>query len=115
MTVILDQFIHSLVESGLMAKEEILAFIDAQPADGRPTDGKALAKLLFQQDKLTKFQIQCIYQGKTNGQGRWILHGGQDRCSDTFSGAPGFLERPGWRPGCHWADRPSQGKCPPVS
>ena len=67
MTVILDQFIHSLVESGLMAKEEILAFIDAQPADGRPADGKALAKLLFQQDKLTKFQIQCIYQGKTKG------------------------------------------------
>jgi len=66
-TVILDQFIHTLVESGLMTKEEISIFIDGLPPEGRPSDGEQLAKLLFQWKKLTKFQTQAIYQGKTKG------------------------------------------------
>jgi serine/threonine protein kinase len=67
LTVILDQFIHTLVESGLMTAEEIGAFVDGFPPEDRPTDGEGLARLLFQRKKLTKFQIQCIYQGKANG------------------------------------------------
>jgi len=56
-TVILDQFIHTLVESGLMTAEEIGAFVDSSPPEDRPTDGEGLAKLLFVKKKLTKFQI----------------------------------------------------------
>ena len=67
MTVILDQFIHTLVHSGLMTTEEVDAFIDGFPPEDRPTDGEGLAKLLFQRKKLTKFQTQCVYQGKTKG------------------------------------------------
>ena len=67
MTVILDQFIHTLVESGLMTAEEVDAFVEGFPPEDRPTDGEALAKLLFQRNKLTKFQTQAIYQGKTKG------------------------------------------------
>ena len=67
MTVILDQFTHTLAESGLMTKDEIDAFLDSLPAEQRPSDGEALAKLLFRRKKLTKFQIQCVYQGKTKG------------------------------------------------
>lgn len=67
MTVILDQFIHTLAESGLMTAEEVRTFIDGLPAEQRPADGEALAKLLFQRKKLTKFQAQAIYQGKIKG------------------------------------------------
>ena len=67
MTVILDQFIHTLVESGLMTAEEIGAFVNGFSAEDRPTDGEGLAKLLFLKKKLTKFQIQCVYQGKAKG------------------------------------------------
>ena len=67
MTVILDQFIHTLIESGLMTKEDINIFLEGLPVDERPSDGEHLAKLLFQRKKLTKFQTQAIYQGKTKG------------------------------------------------
>ena len=67
MSVILDQFIHTLVESGLMSAEEVRAFVDGLPEEQRPTDGEGLAKLLFQRKKLTKFQAQAIYQGKSKG------------------------------------------------
>ena len=67
MTVILDQFVQSLVDSGLMTSEEIHAFIDGLPPESRPGSSEDLARLLFSRKKLTKFQAQAIYQGKTKG------------------------------------------------
>ena len=65
MTVILDQFLQSLRDSGLMSEEEIEAFLDRLRPEERPQTAEELAKLLHRQQKLTKFQTQAIYQGKT--------------------------------------------------
>jgi eukaryotic-like serine/threonine-protein kinase len=65
--VILDQFVHSLVDSGLMSADEVAAFLDGLPPENRPDSAESLAKLLFSRKKLTKFQAQAIYQGKTKG------------------------------------------------
>lgn len=65
--VILNQFIKSLIDSGLMTADEIDAFIESLPSEKKPDDGAALARELVRQKKLTKFQAQAIYQGKGNG------------------------------------------------
>ena len=67
MEVLLGQFKKSLVASGLMAPEEIETFVDSLPSDGKPKDGAELARLLVRHKKLTKFQAQAIFQGKTKG------------------------------------------------
>ena len=48
-----------------MSADEVEAFIDSLPDEKKPDDGAALAKELVRQKKLTKFQAQAIYQGKT--------------------------------------------------
>ena len=65
MEIILNQFIKSLAESGLMKNGDIQRFIDGLPPDKKPDDGAALARELVRQKKLTKFQAQAVYQGKT--------------------------------------------------
>ena len=50
-----------------MTADEVSAFIDSLPPDKKPEDGAALARELVRQKKLTKFQAQAIYQGKTRG------------------------------------------------
>ena len=67
MEVLLGQFKKSLIASGLMTAEEIEAFSDSLPTDNKPKDGAELAKALVRHKKLTKFQAQAIYQGKTKG------------------------------------------------
>ncbi len=67
MTVILDQFRQTLRESGLMAEEEIQAFLDGLPPGQQPENGEDLAKALVKYRKLTKFQAQAVYQGKVKG------------------------------------------------
>ena len=67
MAVLLDQFVETLSQSGLMTGDEVQAFLDGLGADERPETSEELAKLLFRHGKLTKFQAQCIYQGKTKG------------------------------------------------
>ena len=67
MEVVLSQFTKSLTKSGLMTTDEVQAFIDGLPPDKRPTDGKTLAQELVRHKKLTKFQAQAVYQGKTKG------------------------------------------------
>ena len=67
MEVLLGQFKRSLIDSGLMTADEVEAFIDSLPSDIKPKDGKALAQILVKQKKLTKFQAQAIFQGKTKG------------------------------------------------
>lgn len=65
MTPTIDQFIRSLVESGLMTADEVRSFLDSYPADKRPNTAAELARELFRQRLLTKFQAQAVYQGKT--------------------------------------------------
>jgi len=67
MTVVLEQFLQSLRDSGLMTAQEIDSFLDSLPAEERPKTSEDLAKLLVKRQKLTKFQAQAIYQGKTRG------------------------------------------------
>ena len=67
MEVVLSQFKKSLIASGLMTSDEVEAFTEKLPADNRPKDGAELAKILVRHKKLTKFQAQAIFQGKTKG------------------------------------------------
>ncbi len=61
----LDEFVHSLTESGLMTAEEIHGFRLSLPPDKRPATASELARELFRLKRLTKFQAQAVYQGKT--------------------------------------------------
>jgi serine/threonine protein kinase len=67
MPVTLDQFIQNLVSSGLMTAEEVSAAQEGLPPDRRPEDAQALARLLHQHGKLTKYQAAALYQGRTKG------------------------------------------------
>jgi serine/threonine protein kinase len=63
----LEKIISSLTECGLMSTAEVEKFIESLPAESRPTTGKELAESLYRRKKLTKFQVQAVYQGKTRG------------------------------------------------
>ena len=63
----LEAFTQKLADSGLMTRAEVQAFLTALPADKRPADAEALARELFRQGKLTRFQAQAVFQGKTRG------------------------------------------------
>ena len=63
----LDAFIQTLADSGLMTRAEVQTFLTALPADKRPTDAETLAREMFKQGKLTRFQAQAVFQGKTRG------------------------------------------------
>jgi len=63
--VVISQFIEALTESGLMSADDVSVFLDSLPSEGKPDDGAALAKELVRQKKLTRFQAQAVYQGKT--------------------------------------------------
>ena len=67
MEVLLNQFIKAVTESALMTSEQVEAFIEKLPPEKRPEDGKTLAQELVRHKKLTRFQAQAIYQGKTKG------------------------------------------------
>ena len=67
MKVVINQFIEALKASGLMTSAEIQAFIEGLPPEKKPSDGAALARELVRQKKLTRFQAQAVYQGKTKG------------------------------------------------
>jgi serine/threonine protein kinase len=63
----LEVFVQRLIESGLMTAEEYQAFLDGSPAAKRPATAEQLAQELYRQGKLTTFQAQAVYQGKTRG------------------------------------------------
>ena len=67
MEVVLSQFVKSLTKSGLMTSQQVEAFIEKLPPEKKPEDGKTLAQELVRHKKLTKFQAQAVYQGKTKG------------------------------------------------
>jgi hypothetical protein len=66
-TVPLNEFVRSLTDSGLMDADELNAFTASLPADHRPEAGTLLAQVLHRCKKLTRFQVQAVYQGKTRG------------------------------------------------
>ncbi len=67
MAVTLEQFVRELSHSELMSAEEVEVFLDTLPLESRPTRAEELAQELYRHGKLTKFQAQAIYQGKTRG------------------------------------------------
>ncbi|MGA2621911.1 MAG: serine/threonine-protein kinase, partial [Thermoguttaceae bacterium] len=67
MAVTVQQFIERLSQSGLMSAAEISAFQDGLPPDQRTGDVKALVAALYRAGKLTKYQAQAVYDGKTKG------------------------------------------------
>ncbi|MGA2033283.1 MAG: protein kinase [Thermoguttaceae bacterium] len=50
-----------------MTHAEVQTFLTALPAEKRPADAETLAREMFRQGRLTKFQAQAIFQGKTRG------------------------------------------------
>ncbi len=58
-----DQLGKAIVASGIMPADELKAFWSALPPDQRPKDGETFAKLLMEQQKLTKFQAKELLSG----------------------------------------------------
>jgi predicted Ser/Thr protein kinase len=67
MAVLLDQFVQTLSDSGLMTKQEVQQLLGGLSEDDQPKTGEEMAKLLFRQGKLTKFQTQSVYKGRAKG------------------------------------------------
>ncbi|MBN2578130.1 MAG: protein kinase [Pirellulales bacterium] len=63
----LDKFIDSLTGCGLMSRDELDAYLETFSDEDRPRDGRQLAEALYYAKKLTRFQVQAVYQGKTRG------------------------------------------------
>ncbi len=67
MAMTIQQFVERLAQSGLMSAAEVSAFQDSLPPDKRPQDVQQLAQALVQHGKLTKYQVQAVYEGKAKG------------------------------------------------
>ncbi len=67
MPVSLEQFIERLVQSGLYTAQDLSAFQEGLPPEKRPKDPQGLARELIQAGRLTKFQAEAVYVGKTKG------------------------------------------------
>jgi hypothetical protein len=84
MAISVEQFIERLTDSGLMSAADVSQFQGSLPPEKRPKDVQQLAQALVQHGKLTKYQAQAVYQGKTKG----LVFGGRGRQPD---GAAGHL------------------------
>ena len=67
MPVSLKDFAKSLADSGLMSADEIREFLGSFPPRSGPSTPRDLARELIQAGKLTKYQAEEVYQGKTKG------------------------------------------------
>jgi serine/threonine protein kinase len=67
MTLSLPQFVDALSASGLMTADELSAFRARLPEGSTGSDAEVLARELVRQGKLTSFQVNAVYQGKTRG------------------------------------------------
>lgn len=65
MAVTLANFVESLTQSGLMTAEEVRTFMAGLPPGRRPATAADLARELYRAGRLTKYQCQALYQGKT--------------------------------------------------
>lgn len=63
MAIPLDKLIERLIRSGLLAEEDLRAFVQ----QSRAQDSETLAKALVKARKLTAHQVQQIYSGKGDG------------------------------------------------
>lgn len=64
MAITYDEFVQALTDIGLMEPNEKQRILDHLRAESRPLTAEALAKELYRQGKLTKFQVQAVYQKK---------------------------------------------------
>jgi len=67
MAVSLEQFAQHLAHSGLVAAADLAAFLDGLPPAKRPYSAEALAAALVKAGTLTRYQAQCVYQGRIKG------------------------------------------------
>jgi serine/threonine-protein kinase len=67
MAITVEQFVARLTDSGLMSAADVSTFQESLPPEKRPKDVQQLARALVQQGKLTKYQAQAVYEGKTKG------------------------------------------------
>ena len=65
MAVELNELVQSLSKSGLMSADEIEAFINGMSEKDRPGDAQQFVREMVRRKKLTKFQAQIAYQGKS--------------------------------------------------
>lgn len=63
----LRQFVRTLVESSLMSQAEIDEFRSSLPDNEQPKTAEDLAKALYRHHKLTRFQTQAVFHGRTKG------------------------------------------------
>lgn len=70
-----EDFVRTLTTSGLMSAGDVQSFLDSLPAEEKPGDAQQLAQTMFRRRKLTKFQAQAVYQGKTHGlvMGNYVI------------------------------------------
>lgn len=71
----LEQFMQAVADSGLLPAEELSSFLAGLPAGKRPADPAALARVLVERGKLTRFQASTIYQGRAKNLlfGEYVL------------------------------------------
>ena len=69
MAMELDEFVHTLSNSGLMTAADVDKFISGLPDERRPKDTQQLVQELVRQKKLTKFQARAVYQKSSTVDG----------------------------------------------
>ena len=75
MPVSLKDFAKSLAASGLMSADEIRDFLGTLPSEKRPKSTRDLARELIRAGKITKYQAEEVYHGRTKGLvlGNYVL------------------------------------------
>jgi serine/threonine protein kinase len=70
-----DDFLKRLADSDLLPQADLQALLDDLPDLDRSQDAQQLAQALVRQKKLSRFQAQAIYQGRTRGLvlGNYVL------------------------------------------
>jgi serine/threonine protein kinase len=75
MPTTVDTFLKRLAESDIISQVDIQAVIDGLPDLDRSQDAQQLAQEFVRQKKLSRFQAQAVYQGRTRGLvlGNYVL------------------------------------------
>ncbi len=63
----LVDFSRRVSASGLMSEQELQQFLEGVAPGDRPKTAEQLARAMYRAGKLTRFQAQAVYQGKTRG------------------------------------------------
>ncbi len=71
----LGRFVRDVDEAGLLAGDEVRAFLDRYAAGERPRDARRLARELVAAGKMTSYQAGAVCQGKAKGLviGRFLV------------------------------------------